>query len=171
MQPKRQRKRQRELPEWEPGGSGQSSPLERLGNSARVQAKLAIGQPHDPYEQQADRVAQDVVETIHTPETPSTLQREMGGEGEEEMQMKPMIQRQEAIAIGSGKPPTIQRALATTQEYTTMKANARKEKTKWSGALSAKNYGKKKNSYEEKRQDNVDILPGLKTRGFLNLTI
>ncbi|MDB9517990.1 DUF4157 domain-containing protein [Roseofilum reptotaenium CS-1145] len=247
VQPKIQRKTGSELPEWKPSESRKSSPLERLRYSAGVQAKLEIGQPHDPYEQQADQVAQDVVETIHTPQTPSTLQREMGPEGDEEMQMKPMVQRQEAIATGeastelessihrargTGKPlqeglqrsmgtamnadfsgvrvhtdsradrlnesiqakafttgqdvffksgeyqpgsqrgqkliahelthvvqqsstkPTIQRALATTQEYTTMKANARKEKTTWSGTLSAKNYGKKKNSYEQKRQDN-----------------
>lgn len=40
VQPKLQRQIDRELPEWKPGGSGQSSPLERLGHSPSVQTKL-----------------------------------------------------------------------------------------------------------------------------------
>ncbi len=58
-----------------------------------VQAKLTIGQPGDRYEQQADRVAAQVVNQIHAP----TAQRQEMPE-EDELQMKPeigSIQRQE----------------------------------------------------------------------------
>lgn len=37
-----------------------------------LQAKLTIGEPNDKYEQEADRVAQDVVQRINAPDTPSS---------------------------------------------------------------------------------------------------
>ncbi|MEQ8958488.1 MAG: DUF4157 domain-containing protein [Coleofasciculus sp. C2-GNP5-27] len=47
-----------------------------------IQAKLTIGEPNDKYEQEADRVARQVVDKIHSP-TPETVQRqEMGDEDE-----------------------------------------------------------------------------------------
>jgi hypothetical protein len=66
-----------------------------------VQAKLTIGQPGDRYEQEADRVAAQVVNSFHAPTSqqskPSqTVQRQE--ESEEELQAKPEItalQRQE----------------------------------------------------------------------------
>ncbi|XGW00354.1 MAG: DUF4157 domain-containing protein [Leptolyngbya sp. BL-A-14] len=80
-----------------------------------IQPKLTIGQVGDPYEQEADRVAAQVVAKIHAPEPQSTaspklqskaalrrksleqsIQRQESSE-EEELQMKPAtsIQRQE----------------------------------------------------------------------------
>ncbi len=56
-----------------------------------IQTKLTIGEANDPYEQEADRVASQVVEQINSP-----VQREEMPE-EEELQMKPegSIQREE----------------------------------------------------------------------------
>ena len=48
-----------------------------------IQAKLTIGEPNDQYEQEADRVATQVVSTPD-----SAVQREAGLE--EEVQMKPL---------------------------------------------------------------------------------
>ncbi|MBD2440138.1 DUF4157 domain-containing protein [Nostoc sp. FACHB-110] len=59
--------------------------------------KLTIGQPGDKYEQEADRLAADVVQQINAPET-QQVQREAAPE-EEEMRMKPIsgnIQREAA---------------------------------------------------------------------------
>jgi hypothetical protein len=55
--------------------------------AARVQAKLSIGRPNDMYEQEADRVAADV---MAMPETAPQVQRQT--EAEEEIQ--PLVQRQ-----------------------------------------------------------------------------
>ncbi|HBL13812.1 MAG TPA: hypothetical protein DD379_20935, partial [Cyanobacteria bacterium UBA11162] len=58
-----------------------------------LQAKLTIGQPDDVYEQEADQVARQVVQRIHTPETKTggegALQRQEMGE-EEEVIQKPL---------------------------------------------------------------------------------
>ncbi|MDJ1172859.1 hypothetical protein [Roseofilum capinflatum] len=80
IQPKAQRKMEKELPEWKPGGSGKPSPLQRLQPSATLQAKLEIGQPSDRYEQQADQVAHNVVQALHTP-TAQTLDTQLTGQG------------------------------------------------------------------------------------------
>ncbi|BAZ03820.1 eCIS core domain-containing protein [Calothrix sp. NIES-3974] len=59
-----------------------------------IQAKLTIGEPGDKYEQEADRVASQVVEQINTPAPAQSTQGQMvqrqGGE-EEESQAKPEI--------------------------------------------------------------------------------
>jgi Domain of unknown function (DUF4157) len=60
-----------------------------------VQAKLTIGEPNDKYEQEADRVAAQVVHRINTPKSPSanpesTTQRK----SDEKLQMKQTLQRQ-----------------------------------------------------------------------------
>ena len=92
------------------------------GSPPPLQPKLTIGAPNDPYEQEADRVAAQVVQRIHSPaanlptenrtyqaqsvqrqawpEQPvlkmkSTLQRETLPDEEDELQMKPMLQRLE----------------------------------------------------------------------------
>ncbi|MBW4555737.1 MAG: DUF4157 domain-containing protein [Trichormus sp. ATA11-4-KO1] len=57
----------------------------------RLQMKLSIGQPGDKYEQEADRVAADVVQQINAPQHSSVQREKM--QDEEELQMKPMVQR------------------------------------------------------------------------------
>src|SRR5215472_3873218 len=37
--------------------------IQRLFNSGLIQAKLSISQPNDPYEQEADRIADQVIAT------------------------------------------------------------------------------------------------------------
>jgi hypothetical protein len=69
-----------------------------------IQPKLAIGAVGDKYEQEADRVAADVVQRINQPEVVAPLQRETVQRQElpeeEELQMKPLVQRRGAIAGG-----------------------------------------------------------------------
>lgn len=88
-----------------------TQPKTRLGNplqlqklpAAPLQAKLAIGKPGDRYEQEADRVAEQVVSNLHAP-TPrqsnqsQNLQREAVPQEEDKLQRQPkasVIQRQE----------------------------------------------------------------------------
>jgi hypothetical protein len=64
-----------------------------------IQPKLTIGTPGDKYEQEADRVASQVVRQINAPTAaqghqPQSVQREALPE-EDELQMKPMLQRLE----------------------------------------------------------------------------
>ena len=54
---------------------------------ATIQAKLTVGQPNDQYEQEADRVAEQVMRMPDAP--PRSIQREMTLE-EEEIQTKPL---------------------------------------------------------------------------------
>jgi hypothetical protein len=64
-------------------------------NPPTFQRKLAIGKPNDVYEQEADRVARQVVNQINSPQT---VQREEMPEDEEELQMKSVsgtLQREE----------------------------------------------------------------------------
>lgn len=91
----------------------------RLGNGSPIQPKLTIGAPGDKYEQEADLVAKQVVTQIHSPQTlnaPTSAQRQNLPE-EDELMMKPMLQRQEGSrdaapnleqainqARGSGQP-------------------------------------------------------------------
>ncbi|AFY42409.1 DUF4157 domain-containing protein [Nostoc sp. PCC 7107] len=56
----------------------------------RIQMKLSIGEPGDKYEQEADRLAADVVERINSPETPP-VQPQL--QPEEELRKKSLIQR------------------------------------------------------------------------------
>jgi len=64
--------------------------------SAPIQAKLTIGEPGDRYEQEADRVASQVVQQIHAPQTKAAVQRE-SIEDDEELQMKPDSLQRESI--------------------------------------------------------------------------
>ncbi|MEH2347978.1 MAG: DUF4157 domain-containing protein [Nostoc sp.] len=65
----------------------------------RRQAKLSISQPGDIYEQEADSVAQQVMQRMAQPVNRQSIQREALPEDEEELQMKPLdsstLQRQE----------------------------------------------------------------------------
>ncbi|WP_202985804.1 DUF4157 domain-containing protein [Nostoc sp. UIC 10630] len=87
------------------GGAGQVA--------APIQAKLIIGEAGDKYEQEADRVAKDVVQQMNTLQTnalpkkdsaqtqPNTLQRQQTDE--EKLQLKQLpeiVQRREAISGG-----------------------------------------------------------------------
>ncbi|MEX0271930.1 DUF4157 domain-containing protein [Leptolyngbyaceae cyanobacterium UHCC 1019] len=67
-----------------------------------IQPKLAIGQPNDVYEQEADRVAEQVMSMSSAP--PPTVQRQAEEEEESEIQTKPLaetitplVQRQELL--------------------------------------------------------------------------
>ncbi|CAN1208610.1 hypothetical protein TUMEXPCC7403_00215 [Tumidithrix helvetica PCC 7403] len=60
----------------------------RENQAKTIQAKLAIGAVGDKYEQEADRVAAEVVQKINVPES---VQREEVPEEEEKLQMKPAI--------------------------------------------------------------------------------
>ena len=66
-----------------------------------IQGRLTIGQPGDRYEQEADRVAQQVIRKMAQPINHQPVQRQQMPE-EEELQMKPLansitpvVQRQE----------------------------------------------------------------------------
>lgn len=67
--------------------------------SLRPQAKLTIGQPGDVYEQEADSVAQQIMQRMAQPGNRQSIQRQEAPEEEEELQMKPLdistLQRQE----------------------------------------------------------------------------
>ncbi len=69
-----------------------------------IQAKLTIGEVGDQYEQEADAVAADVVKKINAPPSPS----DVGGNNlqrqeipEEELQMKPTLQRDGGVGGGA----------------------------------------------------------------------
>ena len=67
-----------------------------------VQRKLTIGEPGDKYEQEADRVASQIVKQIKTPAPQQAgqsqrRQREEVAEEEEKLQMKPMLQLRAAV--------------------------------------------------------------------------
>ena len=132
IQPKAQKKPDAKLPEWKPGGGGATNPVQRLLSRKAVQAKLTIGEPNDKYEQEADRVARDVVQRINSPGSETlqqdTVQRDSIEETEEELQMKPILQRVRAVgeedapsdieaginrARGGGQPldPGLQRSM------------------------------------------------------------
>ncbi len=74
--------------------------LQRVaGNRATsrlIQRKLVVGASHDPYEQEADRVAEKVVKDeggkMKSESSRPSVQRQ--GEEEEEVQTKPLVQRQ-----------------------------------------------------------------------------
>ena len=87
----------------------ESAPIQRKsGNRLKaiaaermaIQAKLAIGEPNDKYEQEADATAARVVQQINssTPSQSQPIQRQELEE--EELQMKPIVQRRENIDGG-----------------------------------------------------------------------
>ncbi|MGB8697791.1 MAG: DUF4157 domain-containing protein [Thermosynechococcaceae cyanobacterium] len=98
----------------------------QMGNQAvgrLIQAKLTVGEPNDVYEQEADRVAAEVVRQIHSPKPPSTgqaasVQRQTVGDEEEKLQTKPLIQCKSDVggmAVSSGIESSIQQARGSGQ--------------------------------------------------------
>jgi len=69
-----------------------------------VQAKLTVGEPGDKYEQEADAVAQTVVEKINAPTTEPSVQRqsEVGGASE----LNITVMRQSESGVGEGASVT-----------------------------------------------------------------
>ena len=76
----------------------------RAVRPAMIQAKLTVGPANDIYEQEADRVAAQVVQRIHAPVSNSSTQGEsvQRKDDDEELQLKPIapIQRKEMSAGG-----------------------------------------------------------------------
>ncbi|MEO1744001.1 MAG: DUF4157 domain-containing protein, partial [Cyanobacteria bacterium J06629_9] len=69
--------------------------------AAPLQAKLTIGQPGDKYEQEADRVATQVVQQLHSPQPnhpDESLQRRLNPA------RQPPLQRQSSIPVGPTSP-------------------------------------------------------------------
>ena len=66
-----------------------------------IQAKLAIGEPNDKYEQEADATAARVVQQINSSTTSQSqpIQRQ-DLEDDDELQMKPLVQRRENLGGG-----------------------------------------------------------------------
>jgi hypothetical protein len=93
--------------------------FEQQSLASPLQAKLTIGQPGDEYEQEADRVASQVVEQIHAPTTAQSNQGQSvqrQEENQEEVQAKPEItalQRQEEKPEGFQTKPILQRREAS----------------------------------------------------------
>jgi hypothetical protein len=94
---------------------------QQIGNQAvgrLIQARLTVGEANDTYEQEADRVAAAVVSQIHAPKTPSagqniSVQRQVTGNDEEELQTKPLIQCKSDVggmAVSSEIEASIQQA-------------------------------------------------------------
>lgn len=92
---------------WVPEFKGISSQLwgDSGGNETPIQAKLTIGAVGDKYEQEADRVAAEVVQQISRPAPVSSevVQGKESKEEEGELQLKPMVQRR-ADAGGEASP-------------------------------------------------------------------
>jgi Domain of unknown function (DUF4157)/Phosphatidylinositol 3- and 4-kinase len=77
----------------------QAKPMFRgLSHELVIQPKLTIGAVGDKYEQEADRISQQVVSQINAPES-SAIQRKQMPEEDEQLQMKPTVQR-----LGEGNP-------------------------------------------------------------------
>jgi len=85
----------------------QAKPMFRGLSHELIQTKLTIGTPGDKYEQEADAVANQIVNQINAPE-PSEIQRKEMSEEDEQLQMKPTVQ-----CIGEGNSLTAGSALET----------------------------------------------------------
>ncbi|MEH2467346.1 eCIS core domain-containing protein [Nostoc sp.] len=78
-----------------------------------VQTKLTIGEPGDKYEQEADRVAAQVVNQINAPvsvQSSQNLQREEISQEEKGLQMKPMLQLRSA-KVGMTAAPEVEASI------------------------------------------------------------
>ena len=91
--------------------------VQRLIKSGALQAKLRIGQPGDVYEQEADRVADEV---MRMPEP--GVQRQVGPEEEEEeiLQTKPLVDQ---------ITPVVQRQVEEEEEEEMLQAKSREDAT------------------------------------------
>ncbi|NOU93618.1 DUF4157 domain-containing protein [Paenibacillus sp. LMG 31456] len=78
-----------------------SLPEQGIGNRLPIQAKMSVGPVGDSYEQEADKVAGQVVQQLQKKPATDSIQRMEGSEEEsEELQMKPAtdsIQRMEGL--------------------------------------------------------------------------
>jgi hypothetical protein len=92
------------------GNQAVHSLVTRTGRS--IQAKLMVGPVGDSYEQEADRVAEQVV-NMPTPQHPAA-QRE--AEEEEALQMKPLVQRQPEEEEELQMKPLVQRQAEEEEE-------------------------------------------------------
>jgi Domain of unknown function (DUF4157) len=82
----------------------QAKPIFRgLSRELVIQPKLTIGAVGDKYEQEADRISQQVVDRIHTPQSQS-VQRQETSEPEDKLMMKSIVQRQSSEAGGKIAP-------------------------------------------------------------------
>lgn len=88
----------------------------------KIQLKPKINQPGDKYEQEADQVAEKVVQKIHTPQTPPAetsnntlkIRRQPLAANGEQVQNQPV--KVEALVQQNQSPPTIQRRLPEQNE-------------------------------------------------------
>ena len=92
------------LPSFNPAAQIQRAQIRQVLRSPQLQAKLAIGQPYDKYEQEADRVAEEV---MRMPEQGLQRQVEPEEEEEETLQTKP---------IGDQITPLVQRQVEPEEE-------------------------------------------------------
>ncbi|MCE7991875.1 MAG: DUF4157 domain-containing protein [Roseivirga sp.] len=76
------------------------------GSASTIQTKLTVGKPNDKYEQEADRVADQVVNSAPS-QKPAIQKKCAGCEQEEKAQMKPALQKAEEEEIQTKPPPTI----------------------------------------------------------------
>jgi Domain of unknown function (DUF4157) len=81
-----------------------------LSHELVIQPKLTIGAVGDKYEQEADRVAASVVQRIHSPQN-QVIQREEMPEGDEKLQMMPMIQRADRWNGGIAAPLNLESSI------------------------------------------------------------
>jgi hypothetical protein len=72
--------------------------VQRLIGSPYIQTKLQVSTPGDPYEQEADRVA-DTVMRMPDPRTTRTAEQQTEAEKEETVAPKPLVQRAVPIAV------------------------------------------------------------------------
>ncbi|MFH7242622.1 MAG: DUF4157 domain-containing protein [Spirulina sp.] len=90
-----------------------------------IQPKLTIGAPNDPYEQEADRVASQVVQHIHAPSAnpahPSPAVQRLAMPEEDELQMKPLLQRKALEEDELQMQPMLQRLEMTEEDELQMK--------------------------------------------------
>jgi len=93
---------------------GQSAQVQSLLHQSRIQPKLRVGQPNDPYEQEADHVAEQVVSggskytnvtdshAFSSVNDPDKVQR-MCEDCEEELQLKPKQTEPGGTVVGSNR--------------------------------------------------------------------
>ena len=103
-----------------------------IGNQAlrrlTIQRKMTVGPVGDKYEQEADVVARQVVNKLHASPTQSTpAQTAQRQEEEEELQMKPLVQRQEEEELQMKPLPTISTLQRQEEEELQMKPLAQRQ--------------------------------------------
>jgi hypothetical protein len=98
-------------------GNGAVNRLLQEGRSAVVQAKLTIGQPGDKYEQEADRVAEEVMRRMNNPQSEALQCQSLPNEEDKQQYRKPTTQNPisflHPISAGDGLPvsPSLETAI------------------------------------------------------------